>query len=68
MNIEDIKRLSQEEQLALISEIWDNLEKDLIKIPTAQIEEVRSRIQKIKEGRSKFYSWDDIKSRLHSKQ
>jgi putative addiction module component (TIGR02574 family) len=67
MNIEEIKKMSHEEQLALISEIWDNLDKDSIKIPASHIKEVRQRIERIKQGKVKFYSWEEIKLRLHNR-
>lgn len=67
MRIDEIKKLPHKERLAITEEIWDGLDKDLLKVPQSQIDEVRRRLLRVKEGKSGFTTWDQIKKRLHSK-
>ncbi|MBS1486558.1 MAG: addiction module protein [Bacteroidetes bacterium] len=65
MDIQEIKQLNTAEQLALIEEIWVNLDKNQITVPQSQQKEVLDRMEKIKEGKSTFYTWDEVKKSLH---
>jgi len=64
MNIKDIKKLSVEERISIIGEIWESIDKDSVQVTDAQKFEVRERIERYKEGKSKFFSWDEIKTEL----
>jgi putative addiction module component (TIGR02574 family) len=63
-NVDEILALSPAEKILLIEKIWDSLPDNSIEISEAQKGEVRNRIKRFKEGKSKFYTWDEVKREI----
>ncbi|MDQ3846766.1 MAG: addiction module protein [Bacteroidota bacterium] len=72
INIEEIKKLSNEEKLKIINELWESIEEDW----QPDVEEPESpevmalleeRLEKMGRGEVKFYSWEEVKDTLEKK-
>ncbi len=63
-----IDRLSREERLKLISEIWDSLTPvDQLPIPDSRVEELDRRIADADANPAAGRSWDEVRARLRGK-
>jgi len=66
--IEAVRKLSVEEKAAILEELQDD--EDIYKylenkeLPTEAIEELKRRDIAFKEGRSKLYTWEEVKAKL----
>jgi putative addiction module component (TIGR02574 family) len=63
-NVDEILALSPAEKILLMEKIWNSLPESSIAISEAQKSEVRNRIKRAKEGKSKFYTWDEVKREI----
>ncbi len=61
---EEIARLSPEERLSLIGQLWDSLQDDQIPLPEAQRAELARRLSTLDQQRDKFITWEDLRSEL----
>jgi putative addiction module component (TIGR02574 family) len=65
VNIDDIKKLSDEEKLNIIDEIWESIEEGWKK---SEIEEespevismLEERVEQYEKGETKSYSWEEV--------
>jgi putative addiction module component (TIGR02574 family) len=64
MSIQEINKLSVEERISMIGEIWKTIDKEKIQVTDAQKIEVRERIERYKKGETRFFTWDEIKTEL----
>lgn len=64
MNLNELLKLSVSERISLIEKIWDSIPSDEIDLSEAQKNELDKRIERLKTGKTKFYSWKEIKSNL----
>ena len=63
-----IDRLSPQERLDLISEIWDSLEsKDLHPIHQSHKDELENRIAKMDANPARGSSWADVRARIEKR-
>lgn len=62
----EISSLSVAERILLIEKIWDSIEPDSLEISSAHQEELARRLKRFNQGKTKFFSWDEIKQDLHS--
>jgi putative addiction module component (TIGR02574 family) len=60
----DITRLSPEERLRLIEQLWDSLEDEEVPPPPAQAAELEHRLATFDEDRTQAVSWDELKAEL----
>jgi len=61
---DEIARLSPEERLALISQLWDSLEDSQVPLPDAQQAELRRRLTSLDQDRGKAVTWEQLRSEL----
>jgi len=69
VNIDDIKKLSKEEKLRIIDELWECIDQDIIN-ETLQSEEeqiLRERMEQYEKGTMTFRSWDEVKKEIEEK-
>ena len=60
----EITRLSPEERLHLIEQLWDSLEDEDVPLPPAQAAELERRLATFEEDRSRAVGWDELKVEL----
>ena len=61
---EEIARLSPDERLSLIGQLWDSLQDDQIPLPEAQRVELARRLSSLDQQRDKFITWEDLRAEL----
>jgi len=65
IDIKEIKKLSVEERILMVEEIWDSIAEDSIsenlRIPDAEKQEILKRLEEFKSGNQKTYSWEEVK-------
>lgn len=61
-NINEILELPTNEKLLLVEEIWNSIEHDTIQVPKNQQDETMRRLKKFEGGKTKFYSWEEIRA------
>ena len=64
--IPELKRLSSEEKLILVGEIWDELASDPDAFPPRgdHIKILQERLQRYRENPSDVHSWEEVKARI----
>ncbi len=63
----DINKLTPEERLALIGDLWDSLRArpEPVPVTLAQQKELDRRLDELDSGKAAVISWEDVKRRLH---
>ena len=64
LTAEEIARLSPEERLSLIGQLWDSLHDDQIPLPEAQRAELARRLSTLDQQRDKSITWEDLRAEL----
>ena len=59
---EEIVRLTPDERLALIAQLWDSLQQDELPLTEAQRAELESRLASLDEGRRNGVMWANLKA------
>jgi len=60
--IKELKELSVEEKLLITEMLWDSLKEENLPLSENQLNIIREREEKYKAGKSKLYSWEEVKS------
>ena len=65
----DIEKLSPEERLRLIEDLWESLRKtpDALPLTRAQREELDRRLDELDRGEGETIPWEDVKRRLRDR-
>lgn len=61
---DEIARLSPDERLALIAQLWDSLDEDQIAITAAQQDELRRRLAVLEDNRVEGINWESLQAEL----
>jgi putative addiction module component (TIGR02574 family) len=61
---DEITRLSPEERLTLIAQLWDSLDDDHVPLTTAQQAELERRLAALDHDRAQSVSWETLKAEL----
>jgi putative addiction module component (TIGR02574 family) len=61
---DEITRLSPEERLRLIEQLWDSLEDEDVPLPPAQAAELERRLATFDRDRADAVTWDALKAEL----
>ena len=61
---DEITRLSPEERLILIGELWDSLDPVEVPVTTSQRAELRRRLDSFEQDRSDGITWEQLKAQL----
>ncbi|QQR81867.1 MAG: addiction module protein [Deltaproteobacteria bacterium] len=66
MSHEEIEKLSFEEKILLVEEVWDSLTEspNQLRLTAGQKEELDSRLKSYKKNPKKTSSWQDVKKRI----
>jgi putative addiction module component (TIGR02574 family) len=66
--LQQILKLSTAERLLLIEKIWDTITPDSLPISESHKKETSRRMDLVKKGKMKFYSWDEVKKKARAKK
>lgn len=61
---DELARLTPEERLALISQLWDSLESDQLPLNAAQRAELDRRLESLEQDRREGVTWAELKAEL----
>lgn len=64
MKIKDINKYSTAEKIVLAEQLWDSVTKKEIEISDEIKKELDNRLQIIEEGKTEYYTWNDVKNHL----
>jgi putative addiction module component (TIGR02574 family) len=67
LSLEEINRLSPDERLSLIAQLWDSLEDDHIPLTNAQQAELERRLATLDQDRERSITWEDLKAELEQR-
>lgn len=68
MKLDFLENMTTDEKVILVEEIWDNIEKDYIKINEEVKSELKRRIEKIDQGQMESMTFDDYKNYLKTRR
>jgi putative addiction module component (TIGR02574 family) len=57
---DDITRLSTQERLTLIEQLWDSLDESAIPLPNSQQEELTRRLESLDDDRQQAMTWEQL--------
>jgi putative addiction module component (TIGR02574 family) len=72
VNIDDIKKLPNEEKLKIIDELWGSIEDDWEQRTNVEEESpevialLEERLEKYEKGEMNSYTWEEVKSRIEA--
>ena len=61
---DEIARLSPQERLALIGQLWDSLEETEVPLPAPQRDELRRRLSSWSQDRPQAVTWEQLRAEL----
>ena len=64
MKIKDINKFSNAEKIVLAEQLWDSVAKKDIAISEELQKELDIRLQLVEEGKTEYYTWNEVKSHL----
>jgi putative addiction module component (TIGR02574 family) len=68
LTTDEIDRLSPEERLALIGELWDSLDDSDVPLTPAQTAELERRLANFESERGSGMTWEALKTELRQRQ
>jgi putative addiction module component (TIGR02574 family) len=63
-NSDELARLSPEERLALIGQLWDSLRDTEVPLPEAQQAELARRLSSLDQDRTQALTWERLRTEL----
>jgi putative addiction module component (TIGR02574 family) len=66
MDVNHILKLSEAERILAVEKIWDSIEQKKIDLTPNQRKELDSRLSEYRAGKTKFFTWDEVKKELHA--
>ena len=64
LNSYELARLSPEERLALIGQLWDSLSDADVQLPEAQQAELARRLASLDQDRAQAVTWEQLRAEL----
>lgn len=64
LNSDELARLSPEERLALIGQLWDSLRDTEVPLPEAQRAELSQRLSSLDQDRTQSVTWEQLRAEL----
>jgi putative addiction module component (TIGR02574 family) len=64
---DEITRLSPDERLALIAQLWDSLDEDQVPLTTTQQAELERRLETLDHDRAQSVTWESLKAELEQR-
>ena len=66
-SFQNIFKLSTAERLLLLEEIWNSIPASEIRLKESHKKELDRRLSLIEEGKTTFFTWDEVKKNLRKK-
>ncbi|MDI9310998.1 MAG: addiction module protein [Limnohabitans sp.] len=66
MKTKDLSKYSDAEKIFLAEQLWDSVSKKDMQISDEIKTELDLRLQKLEEGKSRLYSWAEVKKHINS--
>jgi putative addiction module component (TIGR02574 family) len=71
VDLKEILTLSVPERITIIEKIWDSIDQETdakhLELTKEREEEILRRLDQYEKGKSKTYTWEEVKSRANSK-
>ncbi|MCL6460698.1 putative addiction module component, TIGR02574 family [Flavobacterium micromati] len=64
MEIKDLNKISTAEKIVLVEQLWDSVSKKDIVVSPEIKSELDFRLQKVKEGKAEYFTWQDVKKHI----
>jgi putative addiction module component (TIGR02574 family) len=64
LDSDELARLSPEERIALIGQLWDSLSDANVPLPEAQKAELARRLSSLDQDRSQAITWEQLRTEL----
>jgi putative addiction module component (TIGR02574 family) len=61
---DEISRLSPDERLALIAQLWDSLDDNQVQLTSGQLAELERRLATLEQDRAQSVTWETLKAEL----
>ncbi|AGY57792.1 addiction module protein [Gloeobacter kilaueensis] len=59
---DEITRLTPQERLALIEQLWDSLDETALPLPASQQTELASRLDTLEQDRTRAVNWEQLQA------
>jgi putative addiction module component (TIGR02574 family) len=66
MEIKNLSKYSNAEKIVLAEQLWDSVSKNDLEISDEVKKELDSRLENLEKGKTKLYTWEEIKNHLRS--
>jgi putative addiction module component (TIGR02574 family) len=67
LTYDEISRLSPDERLALIAQLWDSLDDNQVQLTPAQQAELERRLETLDQNRAQSVTWETLKAELEQR-
>ena len=64
---DEISRLSPDERLALIAQLWDSLDDHQVQLPPHQLAELERRLATLDQDHAQSVTWESLKAELEQR-
>lgn len=64
MKIKDLDKYTNAEKILLAEELWESVSKEKLELSDTIKQELDRRISLVEEGKTDFYTWEDVKNTL----
>jgi putative addiction module component (TIGR02574 family) len=68
LSSDELARLSPEERLALIGQLWDSLHDNEVPLPEAQQAELARRLSSLDQDRTQAVTWEQLRAELERRR
>ena len=66
MKVKDLEKYSNAEKIILAEQLWDSVSKKDIELSDEVKQELDSRLERLENGETQLYTWDEVKSQMKS--
>lgn len=64
MKVKDMNKYSNAEKIILAEQLWDSVSKTELELTDEVKKELDIRLDKLENGETQLYTWDEVKARL----
>ncbi len=65
--VDQIIKLSVAERILAVEKIWESITPEDLTTSQPQKDEMSRRLARYREGKTKFFTWEEVKSEMHKK-